>query len=1233
MNQQLFRNIKNKIDEFILFYEKQYKQKIINNIYENKMLSNTITMKIKQIYKEFGLRDVRQARRLLGLDKKTLKQEVDAELRDAYKYIWEVTKEPPVYMYTIKGESRKEYQIKAPNGKNVTKLSAPTNISMSFQSRTKYDIKKANIVGIKDIKLDKTMVNNKHPFVWWTVADYKMGNEDIVIEWMKKGDSPLEYKVNSILSVSRRKVPYLKQDLVDMPMYHASVELPFKEFNGFRDSGNMICVPESILHHLQKDGYHKKTTLKDVLHRLGVNEDDDLDYEFYSDDLDYEFYSDDDSDEEGGHLKKGYTSRDVVKVLDSYGCRCRLLDVHQRQFLTGNSNAKKDKHLKLFVAIVYNNHLYYCSDERHVRCIAEKAKAQEMNTGYVPEQVYEKTNKHKDTRSYETQETHDLIDHYIKQFKEDNTIRLIKTENGRITRIEYDDKVVCANPEKSIMLEILGEHFKNENTTILGELEFKEFFPNHKKSKFTKQVFDQLTKHGNIVKNLNMPMKQEQHEYDINKCRTACWMDNRLGDYEVFDYQSQIEDYAGELRQGWYYCVPFAIRDLEFFMRGSCWYSADFIKVGQQLGFNVGIEYQLVAYDSIPFNTYKPFVQHLVNKYPKHYKKIVCSSVGYRGKTQTKVKKGYVETNFDMAVSAFWDNNDEMIGFMYDKHVDKKQWKTMKGKLCNIEALKISDDTEHYIVEYTDYTTLYENDLPIYNKILENEYLRLFELKTALGGRIIKLKTDAVVVEGEHNKITLSDEIGGYKHRTLKADVAHLSEDTISYSFKVDTNLQWNIVEEQADGTVMMPEGSCVVTALAGYGKSHLIKQQPEYFREDTIRLGFTNVSCDNLADKANDVYTLNSYFGIDFTTGKGSEKKLKNLKNVKCIIVTEVFMIPSYIMGYLAMIKEAFPNIKFICEGDPEQIRPVKEEHLNWLHKQLFYKLCDRNLVKLLYNKRNNETENYHKILNGESLNACKFSAREPQRVNICKTNKMRVTINHLKMNKTGHFIAKSKKNAKSQDIWLTLDTPIMCVNHNKTLNLKNGKMYDLVSIQKDAITIGDHTFTDDSFAEHFVVAFAVTNHKVQGITIREHYNIYEWDSMSKREMYTAYSRTADANFVKIVRSFEADDILWKSLCKFFKHNYCIYKWTCKDCNHIYVGHTNDYEGRKKEHNEACNNIKHKNHNNKIYKYMREYGNWKMEILEHFYAPDRKAAEIVEQSYIDKLQPSLNMCAASISS
>ena len=110
-----------------------------------------------------------------------------------------------------------------------------------------------------------------------------------------------------------------------------------------------------------------------------------------------------------------------------------------------------------------------------------------LKTGFVPQQVYEK--KYCDTRQYEVIETHDLTSHYIEQFKQDNTIRLVKTENGRITRIEYDDKLIVANDEKSIMTEILGEEFKNQNSTILGNLEFKEFFPNHIQSKFTKSVF------------------------------------------------------------------------------------------------------------------------------------------------------------------------------------------------------------------------------------------------------------------------------------------------------------------------------------------------------------------------------------------------------------------------------------------------------------------------------------------------------------------------------------------------------------------------------------------------------------------------------------------------------------------------------------------------------------------------------------------------------------------------
>ena len=44
------------------------------------------------------------------------------------------------------------------------------------------------------------------------------------------------------------------------------------------------------------------------------------------------------------------------------------------------------------------------------------------------------------------------------------------------------------------------------------------------------------------------------------------------------------------------------------------------------------------------------------------------------------------------------------------------------------------------------------------------------------------------------------------------------------------------------------------------------------------------------------------------------------------------------------------------------------------------------------------------------------------------------------------------------------------------------------------------------------------MTHHKIQGLTVKEKFNIYEFDKMSKREKYTAYSRCTDGNNVKIV-------------------------------------------------------------------------------------------------------------------
>ena len=134
-------------------------------------------------------------------------------------------------------------------------------------------------------------------------------------------------------------------------------------------------------------------------------------------------------------------------------------------------------------------------------------------------------------------------------------------------------------------------------------------------------------------------------------------------------------------------------------------------------------------------------------------------------------------------------------------------------------------------------------------------------------------------------------------------------------------------------------------------------------------------------------------------------------------------------------------------------------------------------------------------------------------------------------------------------------------------------------------------------------------------------------------REKYTAYSRTSDGSNVQIVNNQQVNWKLWEELQKFFCYNYVIYKWSSPNCNDIYVGHTDNFEKRKQEHIKSCSNSKTKNHYCKIYQFIRASGgidNWNMEILEEFYAGSRKEAEQVEQKWIDKLKPTLNMCRAS---
>lgn len=92
---------------------------------------------------------------------------------------------------------------------------------------------------------------------------------------------------------------------------------------------------------------------------------------------------------------------------------------------------------------------------------------------------------------------------------------------------------------------------------------------------------------------------------------------------------------------------------------------------------------------------------------------------------------------------------------------------------------------------------------------------------------------------------------------------------------------------------------------------------------------------------------------------------------------------------------------------------------------------------------------------------------------------------------------------------------------------------------------------------------------------------------------------------------------------------NHYIYIWHSNDCNATYIGRTENFESRKKQHISSCNTPNNPDYNKKLYKTMRDYGgveNWNMEIIDRFYANDKRHAEEREQEWIDKLGSSLQM-------
>ena len=89
-----------------------------------------------------------------------------------------------------------------------------------------------------------------------------------------------------------------------------------------------------------------------------------------------------------------------------------------------------------------------------------------------------------------------------------------------------------------------------------------------------------------------------------------------------------------------------------------------------------------------------------------------------------------------------------------------------------------------------------------------------------------------------------------------------------------------------------------------------------------------------------------------------------------------------------------------------------------------------------------------------------------------------------------------------------------------------------------------------------------------------------------------------------------------------------CVYMISCRDetVPEIYIGATNNFIKRRKDHFYSCNNINSKCYNFKLYRFIRNNGgidNFVMEILERCYEDEDKFE--IEKKYIKSYAPELN--------
>jgi predicted GIY-YIG superfamily endonuclease len=920
----------------------------------------------------------------------------------------------------------------------------------------------------------------------------------------------------------------------------------------------------------------------------------------------------------------GFTTNQVLHFCKRYRIKCYALDFKMNVFKKNiTMNINFNKHLKALVYMVSNNHMYLLDDvhERESvfkRSRSSRVKADDRNTKNkkeLPKRLIDPVeydcNEHQIV--YITKEGQVQDDFYDEIRNGDIYSTHVKVEQinkiNRVTQYKKKNTLIRENSQVNDVLEvidILNENseepytFKNQKLHGLA-MEYYERNYGHKQSMLSpliEQMFNSKLAQNKIFDEVwEMPKSRKNlHSYDINKCYSSCLKENELG-WAVYSATDNIEKYEKEdIVTGFYYVES----ENYFPLKGNGIYSGELVQfcLDENIITKDDIKYSFIPSDKLAGDHFTNFVDDIFDKFGKHVKKTMNAYIGLFKKNYRTDSKHYFTTEKDVATNEFLVNDDIEIKPVYIDEVPLKE--IHDDELGDVEEFEQNQNIENIACYHIDASKKYKllsTNLPIAMKVYDLSAIKLYKLSKEVGGKITRIKTDAIDFIGG-NPPELSNEIGGYKINKIGTYGSVNKQYPRTENLELDLE-EWNDVDVE---DIDLNKG-IMINGRAGTGKSTLCMKLKEKLSEQGIR--YRTVAPTHKAALHINACTIHHLFGIN-KDSKYCKKNCDLLKTegVKVIFIDEISMVNSQIWGILAHIKKTYGFI-FVGLGDFNQLPAVLEEYVDFKNAQILSYMFDRNrceLTKIWRTDDDKLLKTLDSILLGKKINVTEYGKKKSQ-LSLCWSNACVDAIN-TRMNNAyakvyDHFQLNNMKVYKNMPVISKETKTDYCNNEEFVVD-----DYDDEYIYMSNDHRGDIDVSIKDFNSDFKLAYAMTVHKSQGQTIDRPYTIYEWERMSRNMLYVAVSRATHSKYINF-----GD---WKAeLFKGF-----IYKYTHKKTNKVYIGSTKDIKQRKKEHKES-------QENDKFHKAFRKDGvrAFKFEIIDvNKYADEEKLFKR-EQYFINKYQ------------